>query len=413
MSPKSLGTREQILQALQEHGPMNYAQMMEHIQGPGQHTVETKCLEMLKIGELARDEISKVYSINENKPSPDGKGTVGAPLNPEPQFSELLLGVGVDRVYVPTITKLFVDGDTKDLKWLREVLTKHAAGFIKKHQVSLILASWSKSLGLPYNPDDFPIEGEGEGEKDKKPPKSMAATIAEEAGIGFQIGKDKEGDWVVKPGGPLTYEAALTAAQRSNYIKAVERSQSGSGDGSEEPAEEADGKPTAKGGRAARSFNELFMAKALDVMFDSKKSAGDSEVVQALQGQITALQNTIGDLKDNEQRERLDRIEANLASIASRDPWDDPRGIEMRQRLNTPNVTDSSPAVQLIKDSTDKMDKNVARLVSIVEKAALQTDAFRPEESRTPAEKEAKAGALLSEAQNRERSKELRKRAFG
>lgn len=120
-------------------------------------------------------------------------------------------------------------------------------------------------------------------------------------------------------------------------------------------------------------------------------------------------------MRDEREQERLDRIEANIAEIASRDPWSDPGQVaRIRQAIGyqPPGVTDSSPAVQLLKDATDKMDKNVNRLTGLVERVVLKGDEFRPEETRTPEQKEAKAGELLGEVGKRQRSVDIRKRAF-
>jgi len=86
----------------------------------------------------------------------------------------------------------------------------------------------------------------------------------------------------------------------------------------------------------------------------------------------------------------------------------------MKQRLGGggPVVTDNSPAVQLIKDTTDKMDKNVARLTGLFERTMLHSEVFNPEKTRTTQERDSKAGELLSEVQSRERSRTLRKDAF-
>jgi hypothetical protein len=87
----------------------------------------------------------------------------------------------------------------------------------------------------------------------------------------------------------------------------------------------------------------------------------------------------------------------------------------MKERLGGggPVVTDQSPAVQLIKDTTDKMDKNVSRMVGLFERTMLHSDVFNPENTRTPKDRESKAGELLGEVESRDRSRGLRKEAFG
>lgn len=446
MSPKKGPTiREQAIQILLERGPLKVPDMMPWIKGAQAHSVHSKCLEMEKMGLMSHDD-AMVWTLKpgvtpmtlvtgelQDGTKKEGEGmttdtgkdktplgaATGAPLSQESQFSELLLGVGVEKIYIPTITKLFFDGDINSLNWLREVLNRHAAGFVKPHQIKLIFASWSKSRGLPYNPEDFPLEeqeaGKGKKAVEKEPAKPLTQTLAEKAGIGYRIDVDQNGNWKAVPGGPMPYQDAIEAAERRATIDAMRYGQSVAA--VEEPAEGGDGKPAARSTRQAQSLQDKLMDKVLDFFIESKKGHGDEQNPQitALSQQLQTATNTINQMREDREQERFDRIEGNIAALASRDPWDDPRNIEvMRQRLGIPNqiVTDQSPAVQILKDSADKIDKNVGRLVGIVERAALQSDQFRPEETRTSAEKETKAGDLLDEASKRQRSTELRKRAF-
>lgn len=430
---------EQVIQILMEHGPKKVADMMPYINIGTAKSVHSKCLEMAKMNLMSHD-ADMVWTLKPGvtpmtlvtgklqdgtkkeegdmttetgKDNPLTPPPPPQPLNMEGQFSELLLGSGVDKVYVPTITKLFFSGDINSLKWLKEVLTRHAAGYVKPHQLSLISSTWSKSRGLPYNPDEFDIEGEGQTKGGKT---GGAAKLMEDAGIGWKVVKDKDGDWVPMPGGTLSQEEATAAAERRATIAAM--GLGGAAATAEEPTEGAEGKPAPKAGKAPRAFQDIFMEKMVDHFFDEKKGRGDEDSPQlkALSQQLERATATINQMREDREQERFDRIEANIAAIASRDPWEDPRSIEIaRQRLGIPNttVTDNSPAVQLMKDSADKIDKNVGRLVGIIERTALQSDLLRPEQTRTPAEKESKADALLAEANKRARSTELRQRAFG
>jgi len=153
------------------------------------------------------------------------------------------------------------------------------------------------------------------------------------------------------------------------------------------------------------------MKKMVDNMLDGGKGRGDGE-----SDTVHQLTERIENMERERQEERFDRIEGMVAQIAARDPWEEYDKIEsMKQRLGggAPIVTDQSPAVQLIKDTTDKMDKNVSRLVGLVERTMLHSDVFNPETTRTAKERETKAGELLGEVQSRDRSRGLRKDAFG
>jgi hypothetical protein len=188
-----------------------------------------------------------------------------------------------------------------------------------------------------------------------------------------------------------------------------------------EPAGAADegdgGKPPARGAKTSQDIRDKILDKVIDKVLDGKLggSGEDSPQIKALTTQVEQANRTIQQMREDREQERFDRIEANIAALASRDPWEDPRGIEvMRQRLGIPNtlVTDSSPAVQLLKDSADKVDKNVGRLVGIVERIALKSEEFRPEETRSPSEREKKAEEILTDANKRQKSIDIRKRAF-
>ena len=79
-----------------------------------------------------------------------------------------------------------------------------------------------------------------------------------------------------------------------------------------------------------------------------------------------------------------------------------------------PTVTDQSPTVQLIKDQSDKLDKNMNRLVGLLERAILrgQEDVI-PEEHSTPEERDQRAERLLGRMEQATRSRELRQELFG
>jgi hypothetical protein len=423
--------RTQIIQAIYEHGPKNTEGMTEFIKGVQEKTIQTKALELLKEGQLTRD-ADMVYSLAEGvspqtfgasskSDKPAGSGaTVGAPLDARGQFEALLKSVAVKPPEViPTLAQLFFSGDIDDLKWLAEVLKRHGAGWVVPNQIRLVISTWSKTRGLPFNESEFDIES-GEGGKGAKaeaqePKKTGAAKVLEDAGIGWKVGKDRDGDWVAMPGGGMTQEEATAAAERRATIAAMRIGEPETM--ADEPSASGEGKPAAKGARPVASFQDKLMDKVLDAFIEGKtgRDGEDSPVIKELRQQNQTLMTTVQQMKDQQDRDWRERIEANIAAMAANDPWSDPVQVaRIRQAIGYQSspVTDSSPAVQLIKDSTDKMDKNVGRLTGIIERMVLQGDVFRPEETRTAAEKESKAGDLLQEAAGRQRSIELRKRAF-
>ncbi len=423
--------KEQVVLVLSEHGPLKAADMMPFIKGAEQHSVESKLLEMMKDNQVDRD-ANMVYSLHEGvtantlkEPAEDsaagakgggGSGAAqaaGIPLDARQMFENLLKSVAVKPPeIIPTIGGIFWGGDIDNLKWLETVLRRHAAGWVAPNQIRLVLSSWSQTRGLPYNENEFIIEplesAKGAKAAPEAGPKSVAEDLQAQTGIGYKIEKDRDGDWVPKPGGSMTYVEALSASQKSNYIKAIERGQPS--EASEPASEASEGKSSAKGGKVPRSFDQMFMEKALDVMFDKESGKGSGE-----NAEVKLLREEIRTMKDQQDREWRERMEANLAAALQRDPLGETRDIEhLRQRLGITGsgVTDSSPAVQLIKDASDKANKNLDRLTGMVERMVLKSDEFRPEETRSAAEKESKAGAILQEAEKKARSQELGKRAF-
>jgi hypothetical protein len=428
---KTHSIKEQILEVLQEHGPMDTNGLLEHIKDVKKDSVHSKALELMHDGFIDRDG-NMVWSFVEGGGSEETPGTekagkgagaagaAGMALDARQMFEQLLKSVAVKPPEViPTISNIFFGGDIDNLTWLQQVLRRHAAGWVAPNQIRLILSSWSQTRGLPYNESEFQIEGIDTGKPTKEEPekktKPTAAKVMEDAGIAYMVAKDKDGDWVPKPGGTLSYEDALASCERLNAIKAVGRTQEGGDD--DDAGEEGEGRSAGKGGRRVKDTTQIILEKLLDAVIDNKggKDGEDNAIVKELRQQNQTLMTTVQQMKEDREAERFDRMEANIAALAARDPWSDPVELaRIRQAIGyQPSaVTDSSPAVQLLKDTSDKMDKNVSRLTGLVERVILQGDVFRPEETRSAEEKEHKAGALLNEASARQHSTELRKRAF-
>jgi hypothetical protein len=432
MSPvKTKSIREQILTCLDDHGPQTIEGMLQYVKGFQKNSVHSKALELMHAGLVIRDQnmvwslaegVTKNTPLNQEERDEDsgssggGSGAIqvsGAPLAPKGQFEELLRNVGITpKEVIPTITGLFMSGDIDDLNWLNKVLTQHAAGYVKQHEKRLIMSSWSHTRGLPYRDEDFSLD-EGESVKGKKGqekdrPKSAVAQVIEDTGVGYQIIRDKDGVWVPKTGGPLSYEAALDRCERQNAIRAMNSGMSSDDD--DDSGDDGDSKPAKGGRKQPKTLEYMMMEKMIDKFFDGNQGSNEAQSAT-----IQALRDEIRQMKDSQLQARFDSIEANLAAIAGHNPWDDPVEIaRMRQVLGvqTSNITDSSPAVQIIRDSSEKLDKNVGRVLGMFERMAIQGDVFRPEDTRTPEQRESKAGALLAEAEKREQSRDIRKRAF-
>ncbi|MBA7469829.1 hypothetical protein ES707_05103 [subsurface metagenome] len=436
----------QIVDELYSKGSMTVSQMCETIKYPYK-SVYTKALELQKLNMADKDD-DGVWSLREGvtpqtlitgelgepgaaapgaegtepgqevtpgaKPAPPIARGHGIPLDQRGMFIKHCTDIGIaPREAIPTIADIFFSGDINSLQWLNQVLSKDAAGYVTHQQRRLMLSWWANTRLLEFDEEEYGFQPQGKGERETKGKKAGVEEAKTERrldpGIGWKIEKDKDREWVAIPGGPMSYPEAVEAARDRQVIAAYAKKEpSGESEG-EEGLEE--GATARKGGKRQESLVEYMMKKMVDNMLDGTKGKGDgeSETVQKLTERI-----------ENMERERLegrfDHIEGALAQLAARDPWEDYDRIEaMKQRLGggAPVVTDQSPAVQLIKDTTDKMDKNVGRLVGLMERTVLHSDVFNPETTRTTKEKETKAGELLGEVQSRDRSRGLRKEAFG
>jgi len=127
------------------------------------------------------------------------------------------------------------------------------------------------------------------------------------------------------------------------------------------------------------------------------------------------------DGKEREARQevRFSRLEGLIGSALNKNPFQE--YLEIKQQVEAiegprqiPTVTDQSPAVQLIKDQSDKLNKNMNRVVGLLERAMLRgQDEVIPEEHSTPKERDQRAERLLGRMQQAGRSRELWRELFG
>lgn len=457
----TLSTRDKIVVYLSDKGPMKIDQLTPLFPGIKNKTIHDYLIEWRNDGVLILNEESKLWSLNpeadlkslglfREEPdvsNPEGSGeappaapaggsgadskSVAAPpskegadimsLEPTAQFKELLRSVGVKPAdVIPTITYLFFRGDIDDLNWLYKILRKDAASWVSPSQVRLIMSFWSNTRGLPFQDEQFPVpeETRGRGGKTKEEPaeEDQKRSVWDKAGLGFKIGKDNQGDWVVVPGGPLTYVEAVEAARDRAAITAINKPVS-----SEDDDDDGEGTTTPSGkSKKGQKFDPMAFAwqKMIENMFDKKGGQnGEADpMVAELRQQNAMLAERLDAMEKQKEQEWRERVEDNIAALAQRDPFSDPSYIPiMRQKLGISgtSVTDSSPAVQLLKDSADKMDKNVERLTGLVERFVLKSDQLNAENTRTPDERNQKAGELLNQVQGRSHSVQLRNKTFG
>ncbi len=433
---KGKSIQSQIVELLYSKGSMMVKQMCLTI--PYHYkSVYTKALELKQLG-LADKDDNGVWSLREGVTpqtlvtgeleettgigaAPGGKApspkalpitrSQGVPLDQRGMFIQHMQQMGVSpKEAIPTIADIFFSGDIDSLRWLNQVLSKDAAGFVTPHQRRLMMSWWANTRRLEFDEEEYGFiePGEGKGKKVAGKPGEVPKKPLD-TGQGWRVGKDKVGDWVPLPGGPMNYQEASDAAERraliASYGAAAPEGEGAEGAGEGELA------LARKGARRSETPMDYMMKKVIDSFVDGSKGGGEGESET-----VKRLQVRIDDMERDRVDERFKRLEGIVAQVSSRDPWDEYDKIEqMKQRLGvgSPGVTDQSPAVQLIKDSTDKLDRNVSRLMGIIERTALRSEEFKPEETRNPDERETKAGELLSVAQGKERARGLRKTTFG
>lgn len=429
----------QIVTLLYEHGPMICKAMMGTIVGFEYKSVYQKCLDLEKMGLVQssgkRGEPDQTWSLRpgvtpatletgeiasvvtgegEDTETPDVPAAVTRPpagiaLDQRGQFIQHMIAIGVTpKDAVPTIADIFMSGDIDSLKWLDHVLGREAAGYVNPHHRRLMLSWWANTRGLPYDPEEFAFEDvKGKGAA-KGEGKAEGPAHPLDAGLGWQVGKDKAGDWVPVPGGPLTYDEALSAAERRALIASY-----GTAGTEGEPEAPAEGEPIRRGGaRPRESPTDYMMKKIVDNFIEEGKGGGRG----GQSDEVKRLTDKIDQMERDRQDDRVSRLEGLIAELAGRDPWEEyDRMQSWRQRmgLDRPVVTDQSPAVQILTDTAEKFDRNMNRFVGIVERTVLHSEDFTPEATRTKEEQEAKAGKLLTEASTRDKSKQLRRAAFG
>lgn len=413
-----------VTDVIRQEGPVQQAAIYKRLRGQrAPKTVRNWLYEQEKAGKAYKDKEEKWHlkevetgggdkvpeTETKDKPEKTPKEEISTrelgSLDQRGQFSTRLKSVGVKPVdIIPTLTDIFFGGDIEDLKWLDLVLRREGATFVTTQQRRVIVSWWSQSHQLKFDPSEYDFEEKTE----KKQTKAEEEATVLDAGVGYRIEKDSYGEWMHVPGGPMTLEQAIKAAKDRQIISAYGKKMSSGNE------EEEDGERPTRRGKPVESTTDKILMKMMDVVMGDgvgRRSESDEKVAR--------LEEELQRMREDQMNERFERIEgmiAQVAQIGNRDPWEEYDRIEKwKERLGVgaPAITDSSPAVQLIKDSSDKVQKGVDRLTGLVERIVLREDLYHPEETRNPREREQKAGELLEQVQNKEHSRQVRRATFG
>lgn len=346
----------------------------------------------------------------ENKPQAATNGRVEALSPPsstdddlvplsgdEEEFKRLLVDCSVTRAR-ETITRTFFGGDHTDMENLVSVL-QDARAYVNIGAARMILRYWARYIGgdLGQLPK---LEERLESRTGSNQTPDEDHFIED---MGWQVVKDKDGDWITKPGGELTQREALKWAATNNAIR---------------PAREDDEEDEAPKRRGSRQPARQEQPNMLEIITTVKELMTPADT-SGKDDQVRALTERIEQMDRDRQDDRMTKLEELMAATVNRNPVTE--FLQMRDQMDAMNprsgVTDNSPTVQLVKDTSDKLDRNMTRLAGIIERVALRapsaTDENIPDQEYTPEEREDRAGKLVDRMSQNSESKQLRRELFG
>lgn len=305
------------------------------------------------------------------------------------RFRDLLQDCDI-RKGLDTITEGVFSGDPEDLDFVMSVL-EDARAFIPPMNRRMIIRTWARYIERVI---PFKLE-----ERLSKPPDGSQPATSESLveDIGWKVEKDRDGDFVPKPGGELTYTLALRHAATMNATRPPP-------DDDEE--DEGDMVIETPGRRGKKGTNQTLMSLMIQKLLGGN---GNDEVKE--------LRAEMAKLKDDQMQTMLAGMQAQMAELANRDPLQElAKAKALLQAIEgtpaPPMVTDASPTVQLIKDQSDKMDKNMNRIVGFAERLMLREAANYVPEDAGDEDQEARAANIAARMDQTGRSRELRTDLF-
>ena len=396
--------RDSILKVLQERGALTLPQLRE-ITKLKRGSVEDALYDLKGQGKVERSEDGAYRALaEESEPEAPGSPPAGGspaadetslrqPLSGDQErFKKMLVDCDVRRA-LETITDSFFAGNPDDLTHLVSVL-EDARAYVQPLQKRLMVRYWASFIhrDLPQFLEERLNRPEGEKGDRNRPGSEFIEDI------GWKVEKDRDGEWAPRPGGELTYDKALRYAATMMATRGTPR----------EEAEEDDDEPTT--GKRRRRERDPLVTLLLDRLLP--KDSGSNSEVQELKAQLAKLQ-------EETRAAEMSELRSMIGQALSRDPLAE--YLTMKERMTmldggprVPEVTDQSPVVQLYKDTSHMLDRNMNRLVGMMERVMLRgADELVPEDTSTPEEREAKAATLLAEMNQGDRSRALRREVFG
>lgn len=419
--------KNDLLIALNDAGPMKYAQIVEYSPELSKKNIQARLWELRRDGKvehaedgtytaLAEPDVPKpVAIVATNGATPDGgsakapkrssgdvKGPQAAAELDEPlsgdeaEFQKLLKDMDVKKG-INVITRTVFRGDPYDLDHVTDVLMD-AKAFVNPGPRKMILRYWSD-----YTEQDLTERliarldrTEGARADDDKD------AAVDELGIGWGIEKDRDGEWGPSAGGEMTQVQAVKAAAQMNVTRGRGRPRDDDG---------GDG-----GGRRAEPFG---VEQVLAIIDRLKPDKGDTdEKLQRLEERLEDQREALAAEREGRLTDKLGEMAQQITSLANRDPvtayQKAKETVYAFEGDRQPMVTDSSPTVQLAKDVGDKVDKNMNRVVGLLEQVLLRNQGeYSPEHASTPEAQEDRAERLGDRMTQTARSEALGRDLFG
>ena len=154
-----------IVTLIAEEGPRKLSGMTR-ILGSSYQSLNSEVLKLRRFGVLEKDADGVLSLVPGIDPAAFGIEVITSdPVPPTPpetdrelsfqdKFEDLLRRVGVKKG-AKAITDIYFSGDIWNARWLYHVLSVPAEGFVTEGQCKLIMGSWARTNGIPYEHEDF------------------------------------------------------------------------------------------------------------------------------------------------------------------------------------------------------------------------------------------------------------------
>lgn len=377
------------------------------VQHPANASVGDATFYPLGHGPAEHGEVKKTAPTETSEPPAASEDAERTPLSgDQARLLRFLDHLDVKAGPAQTIAETFFStGDEGDMKRLFSLLTD-AKAYVTSGQRRMIMRVWSD-----YTDTSIPEEIARIIDKDR-PPEADGATgeDADVFGLGWRVEKDESGECMPVAGGEIkSYMQACRVATAMNASSG--RGKHGEGD---------------SGGKGSvidptvqilidRAFPEegrgggkdtLDQVKAIVDLVVPKKAEGEESEVQTLRRQLQ-------EERDRATQKQLADLNALVTAALQRDPVKE--YLEMHERITALTggpISDNSPTVQVLKDSTDKLERFGTRGLGLLERVVLRNQPLEPE-GGSEEDQEQRAEGLANRLEGDSRQRQLKREVYG